>query len=56
MSIIEIGKNKRSRLGFFQLITGRFINMITREKRSIKPPECRGGILADEMGMVLKPP
>lgn len=28
-----------------------FIHTITRDKRSIKPPECRGGILADEMGM-----
>ena len=25
--------------------------MITKEKRSTKPRECRGGILADEMGM-----
>lgn len=27
--------------------------MITHEKRIAKPPECRGGILADEMGMFL---
>ena len=29
----------------------RFIHKITHEKRSSKPYECRGGILADEMGM-----
>lgn len=28
-----------------------FVHTITQEKRSIKPGECRGGILADEMGM-----
>lgn len=27
--------------------------MITDEKRFTKPRECRGGILADEMGMLL---
>ncbi len=29
----------------------RFIHEITHEKRSVRPEECCGGILADEMGM-----
>lgn len=53
MSTIRMGKDIGGpRPDSFKLITDRFIHTITRDKRSIKPPECRGGILADEMGMV----
>ena len=38
-----------------QLKFNRFSHMITQEKRYAKPRECRGGILADEMGMVFTP-
>ena len=40
---------------FFELNSNRFNHMITQEKVSVKPRECRGGILADEMGMVFTP-
>jgi len=35
----------------FLLNNPRFKHMITGEMRSVKPPESRGGILSDEMGM-----
>ena len=53
MSTTKMGGDTRSaRSDFFQLKNDRFVHTITQEKRSIKPGECRGGILADEMGMV----
>lgn len=35
----------------FLLKNPRFKHMITGEMRALKPPESRGGILSDEMGM-----
>jgi len=37
--------------GILRFFNYRFIHRITHEKRSVRPKECCGGILADEMGM-----
>ena len=56
MSTTRMGKGIECACpGIFQLNSNRFNHMITQEKRSVKPRECRGGILADEMGMVFTP-
>lgn len=56
MSTTRMGKGIECACpGILQLNSNRFNHMITQEKRSVKPRECRGGILADEMGMVFTP-
>ena len=53
MSTTRMGKGIESACpDCFEIKSNRFSHMITQEKRSVKPRECRGGILADEMGMV----
>ena len=51
MSITNVGTSIGTLNNHVSLSACSFIHSVTGEKRSTKPLECRGGILADEMGM-----